>query len=60
MNSFIVYLSQKKATAVVVIHEILVDDGFRVNGPLAEAGYIAIAPTYFREGPMWWRHQHFH
>jgi carboxymethylenebutenolidase len=47
VNSFIVYPeTKKKATAVVVIHEIfgMSDWVQRLTDELAEAGYIAIAP----------------
>src|SRR5262249_49921535 len=47
VNSFIVYPeSNKKATAVVVIHEIfgMSDWVQQITDELAEAGYIAIAP----------------
>jgi carboxymethylenebutenolidase len=47
VNSFVVYpQTKKKATAVVVIHEIygLSDWVQRLTDELAEAGYIAIAP----------------
>src|SRR5215471_13734873 len=47
VNSFIVYPEvNKKATAVVVIHEIFGMSGWvqQITDELAEAGYIAIAP----------------
>src|SRR6185295_568055 len=47
VNSFIVYPeSNKKATAVIVIHEIfgMSDWVQQITDELAEAGYIAIAP----------------
>ena len=47
VNSFIVYPeTNKKATAVVVIHEIfgMSDWVQQITDELAEAGYIAIAP----------------
>ena len=51
VNCFVAYPEVKeKAPAVVVIHEIfgLADWPKLLADELAEAGYIAIAPTYFR------------
>src|SRR5438105_15616257 len=50
VNSFVVYPeSKKKATAVVVIHEIFGMSAWvqPVTDELADAGYIAIAPDLF-------------
>jgi carboxymethylenebutenolidase len=49
VNSFVVYPEvKKKATAVIVIHEINGLTGWvqSLTGQLAEAGYVAIAPDF--------------